>query len=234
MEVDRFEELKGEVLSNGTLAVTVYGANGEQIVSASVEALNDANLPDTITSIEFDSATALRPYNVTPLNRFTLRLDFSEPPGFNSYNPWNQPTPNRSQIEVIGNDDTWVTAVFSSTLSFFRQRQRWRGWLHSHVAFNVLNWLVGFPGALWITYRLDSSRLGVMNAMHTALRGALYVYVFLLGLLVFRGIVWGFRWIFPLVELDGARSKKVRGALGVVLSSLLLALLYDVLRAVLR
>lgn len=55
-----------------------------------------------------------------------------------------------------------------------------------------------------------------------------------MSLLVFRGIMAGFRWTFPVVELQGARSKKVRTALVTVLSSLLLALLYDILKALLK
>ena len=68
--------------------------------------------------------------------------------------------------------------------------------------------------------------------MHGALRGAVYVYIVILSLLVFRIIISGFRWIFPLVELGGARSKKVRGALATVFVTLLLALLYDVLKTI--
>ena len=79
-------------------------------------------------------------------------------------------------------------------------------------------------------YRIDSS-FSIFLRIHTALRGALNIYLFLLAFLVFRGIFWGFRWIFPVVELESARSTKVRGVIGVVLSSLLLGLLYDVLRA---
>lgn len=66
--------------------------------------------------------------------------------------------------------------------------------------------------------------------MHGTLRGAIYVYIVLLGLLIFRLIIAGFRWIFPLVELEGTRSKKARGVLGTILSALLLALLYDILK----
>lgn len=176
---------------------------------------------------EVGAARASR--NITPLNRFKLTLDFTEPPGFDAYNPWNQPTPNTSQLEVIGSDRTWVTAVYESTLAFFARRRRHRAWLHTQQAFNALHWLIGFPASLWVVYRLDSS-VPVFATLHPALRGAVYVYFFLLALLAIRMIIWGFRWIFPVIELEGARSKKAREALGLVLSSLLLALAYDVLR----
>jgi hypothetical protein len=229
IEQTQFDELKAQARAEAHLTVTVLGSNGEQFVTRSVAGLADDNLPETITQITFDSASALQAYNATPLNRFTLRLDFSEPPGFDSYNPWDQPTPNSSQLEVIGSDQTWVTAVHESTLAFLRRRGRRRSWLHKHQWFNVLSWLVGLPSAFWIVYRIDSS-LPVLGQMHTALRGALNVYLFLVAFLLFRGVLWGFRWLFPVVELEGARSTRVRGFVGVGLGSLLLALLYDVLK----
>lgn len=232
VEEAQFEELKAQALVDGRLTATVQGADGEQLVTRSVEDLVDSNLPDRITWLTFDSAAAMKAQNVTLINTFTVRLDFTEPPGFDAYNPWDQPTPNNSQLEVAGSDQTWVTAVYESTLAFFRRRKRRRGWLHTQHAFNILHWLIGFPGALWLVYRLDSS-IPAFGRMHTALRGAFYIYCFILFLLVFRVIVWGFRWIFPVVELHGARSNKVRAILGAILASLLLALIYDVLKTLL-
>jgi hypothetical protein len=231
MSSEEFEALKQQAREIGTLTVIVDGAGGERIVSSSAEALDDDKLPENITAITFDSAAAIQTQNVTPLNRFKLKLDFTEPPGFNVYNPWDQPTPNASQLEVYGPDHTWVTAVQEATLSFFTRRRRRRKWLHSATTFNLLNYVLAFPGALWIVYRVDSHFAHALSGIHTALKGALYIYVFLLSLLVFRIIIGGFRWIFPVIEIDGARSTKVRVVAGTVLSSIILALLYDILKA---
>jgi hypothetical protein len=211
------------------LTVTVQGADGEQIVARSAEALSDDELPDRITFARFDSAAALQFLNITPIHRFYVHLDFTEPPTFASYNPWSQPTPNASQIEVIGSDQTWVTGVYELIIGFFRARRRRRAWLHTQRSFNAAHWIIGFPAALWIVYRL-SYYAPALNRMHPALLGAIYAYVFLVSLLIFRGIVWSFRWLFPVVELAGSRPKLVRRVLSVVLTSLLLALLYDVLK----
>jgi hypothetical protein len=213
------------------LTITVQGADGEQIVARSVEALSDDDLPDRITFARFDSAAALQFINVTPLHRFYVHLDFTEPPTFASYNPWSQPTPNASHIEVIGSDQTWVTGVYELIIDFFRARRRRRTWLHTGRSFNVAHWVIGFPAALWIVYRL-SYYAPALGRMHPALLGAIYAYVFLVSLLIFRGIIWSFRWLFPVVELTGSRPKLVRGVLSVVLSALLLALLYDVLKGI--
>jgi hypothetical protein len=209
----------------------VQGSDGEQIVARSVDALSDAELPDRIAFVRFDSAAALQMMNINPLNRFYVHLDFTEPPTFATYNPWSQPTPNASQLEVIGSDQTWVTGVYQRIINFFRARRRRRGWLHSQRSFSVAHWIVGFPAALWIVYRL-SYYVPALSRLHPALLGAIYAYVFLLSLLIFQGFVWLVRWLFPVVELAGSRSKVVRSVFSLVLSSLFLALLYDVLKAI--
>ncbi len=213
------------------LTITVHGADGEQIVARSVEAISDDELPDRITLARFDSAAALQFINITPIHRFNVHLDFTEPPTFASYNPWSQPTPNASQIEVIGSDQTWVTGVYELIISFFRARRRRRAWLHTQRSFNAAHWIIGFPAALWIVYRL-SYYAPALSRLHPALLGAIYAYVFLVSLLLFRGVIWSFRWLFPVVELAGSRPKGVRRVLSFVLGSLLLALLYDVLKGI--
>jgi len=59
------------------LTITVHGADGEQIVARSVEAISDDELPDRITLARFDSAAALQFINITPIHRFNVHLDFT-------------------------------------------------------------------------------------------------------------------------------------------------------------
>jgi hypothetical protein len=233
-DLQQLEKLKNEARSIGGLTIIISGANGEQIVDTRIEALSNDDLPDNITSITFDSSSALKNFNVTLPNSFRLNLDFTEPPGFHAYNPWDQATPNNSNLEVSGPNTTWVSGVQETVLSFFneRKRKRNRAWLHSQVTFNVINWLLAFPASLWITFRVDNIFQAQLQNVHVTLRGALYVYLVLISLLAFRVSVAGFRWIFPVMELQGARSKKVRTVLGAILGGLLLALLYDILKAI--
>jgi hypothetical protein len=229
-----WEKLKEEAWRVGHVTVSVTGTQGEQIVASSIEALDSSGLPHQIRSIVFDSAAGARQsYNVHMANRFVVELDFTEPPGFNAYNPWDDPTPNASKIEVVGDDDTWVTGVYQSILGFFALRKKNRGWLHSSEAFNLLNYVLGFPAALWVVFRLDSTASS-LTGVHTALKGAVYVYVFLMVLLIFRGVVWAGRWLFPLIELHGARSVQARATFGVIVTGILTGFLYDVLKTLLN
>lgn len=97
---DQLEMLKDEARRVGGLTVIVIGAKGEQIIDHSIDAFSDENRPARIATITFDSALVLQNFNVSLPNRFRLVLDFTEPPGFTTYNPWENPTPNNSSIEV--------------------------------------------------------------------------------------------------------------------------------------
>jgi len=83
---------------------------------------------------------------------------------------------------------------------------------------------------LWTTFRLDQRLLETVTTLPGGIRAAIDIYLFLLGFVVFRAMFYGLRWMFPLVELEGARSRAARRAVGGVISALLVALLYDVLK----
>ncbi|MBW3569561.1 MAG: hypothetical protein KY467_00520 [Gemmatimonadetes bacterium] len=230
---EEWDALLAEGRRVGHVTVSVLGSRGEQIMASSIEALDPTGLPAQIQQITFDSAAGPKQaYNIFMMNRFVVELDFTEPPGFNSYNPWDQPTPNASRVEVIGADDTWVLGVYESILGFFTHRQKKRTWLHSSEAFNLLNWFVGFPVALWTIFRVDSAA-DFLQGAHPALKGAFYVYLFLVVLLLFRAVIWAARWLFPMVELEEARSTRARAVFWVVVGGLITGLLYDVLKTVL-
>ncbi len=226
-----FESRKTAMRTAGALSVLILGSKGEQIVDRTAAVLQPDQLPEKITSVIFDSFINFQQqYGILLLDRFKLTLDLGETPLPQGYNPWNQPTPNRSVMEVIGADQTWVTGVHASVIDFFKSKGRRRAWLHSEKTFSALSWFIGIPGALWIVYRIDARYEDLFERMHSALRGAIDIYLFLLAFLVFRAFIYIFRWLFPLIELEGARSTGARKVLTFVLSTLLLAFAYDVLK----
>jgi len=96
------EALRQNVRELGKLTVIINNQYGEQIVSQTEEDLKKENLPDKITFIAFDSAVGLenKQVNIILDNKFRLELDFSEPPGFNEYNPFDSSTPDLPLIMV--------------------------------------------------------------------------------------------------------------------------------------
>jgi hypothetical protein len=126
------------------------------------------DVPDKVTSIEIASAAAIQSYNVTPLNRFKLVLDFSETLKFADYNAAAESTPNRSRIEVIGPDKSWAFGVYETILSFFRdnKRKRRRRWLHARELINLFRGLVALPAGIWVAYRIDSWLVSNWTDLH--------------------------------------------------------------------
>lgn len=217
------------------LSIIVIGENGDQIVDTKIDALSDEALPARIISATFDSGIALdsvlalHSRNAGALNRFRLHLDFTDPPGLHMYDPWSTPTPNQSSFEIQGPNSNWVNGVNDTIRTFFRYRKRFRGWLHSHVTFNLLNWLIGFPVALWLGYRTDGLVIRKLDALPGALRGAMDIYLVLLFLLGFRLLVWAFRRLYPLVEMQGSSTSRVRTILIAASVPVLLGVLSDII-----
>jgi hypothetical protein len=230
-----FVRMKQEAKAEAGLVMYVYGKNGEQLALHTAGAITREVLPDTLLSITFDSAARYRiKLGNDPLNRFTLFLDFSDPPGFVVYNPWDQPTPNNSRFDIIGTDQTWVAGVSDKVLNFLKARKRSRLWLHGPVAFNLIHWFIAFPAAFWLIYRLDSVTERLISGLPAILRSAFYIYLFLVLLLVMRVLIYLLRSLFPIVELEGSRNKTVRATIGVVELGLVSALIYDILKAAMK
>jgi len=227
-----FARLKRDAKAEAGLVMYVYGRNGEQIALHAAGTITAEVLPHALLSIIFDSAPRFNAQlNYDPLNRFRLVLDFREPGGVISYDPWNSPTPNESSFTIIGNNQTWVAGVSDMALGFLKDRKRSRRWLHGPITFTLVNWLVGFPAAFWLIYRVDGITQRFVAGLPTALRGGIYIYLFLTLLLMFRVLIYILRWLFPIIELEGSRSKAVRTSVSVVLFGLLTALIYDIVKA---
>jgi hypothetical protein len=230
-----FNRLKEKAKREAGLNMFVQGKNGEQVVLHSAAAITREILPDSLIAITFDSAPRFNmQLNYDPLNRFRLVLDFREPGTVISYDPWNYATPNESGFTIIGNDQTWVAGVNEMVLSFLKARKRSRRWLHGPVTFTLANWLIGFPAAFWLIYRLDTTTQHFVAGLPTALRGGIYIYLFLTLLLIFRVLIYILRWLFPIIELEGSRNKTVRATVGAVEVGLLTTLIYDVLKAAMQ
>ena len=124
-----------------------------------------------------------------------------------------------------------VAGVSDRVLSFLVARRRSRRWLHGATTFTLLNWFIGLPASFWLIYRLDSVTQRLTSGFPSALRVGVYVYIFLLVLLAFRALIYILRWLFPIIELEGSRSKAARATGGVIALGLVTALIYDVLKA---
>ena len=227
MSDEQWRDLTVEVRGHGVLTTLVIGLDGDTLITESSEALSEDSMPDRVATVTFDSANSLRLMNITPLNRFKLTLDFTTPAVFGSYNLWEDSTPNGSQLEITGADQTWTNGVHAHVLDFFRRRKKLRWLLHSPLTFSLFNWLVVIPLAFWIVYRIDTAYAEQLATWHVALRGGFYVYVALVLMAAFRGMMHVLRWTFPVIELKGSRANGTRVLIVGVIGAIVLGLVSD-------
>lgn len=191
------------------MRASIEGTRGEQVSGVSdPAALDEDQLTFHLKRITFDNSSTLKArFNNFPDNWVRVQLDFDTPPLFDLSNLSNEPTPNESLITVAGKDTTWVTGVFTELQHFFDSRRKHRGWLHAKQSYDLLLMFVGLPFTFRLLHFISRGYGAWLTSLAPTLSVAVYIYLFFVFLYVFRisfGIV---RWLYPLVELEGTRSR---------------------------
>jgi hypothetical protein len=170
--------------------------------------------------------------NFTPLCNVTLFLDFSRPPLFDFSRLPTLPTPNESNFAISADDESWFAATKSRTSQFFTDRRTSTEWLHRAGVYDALLIFIGIPIAIWLDFRVAGSIS--TRTISSFVSGALYVYVFIATVVLFRLLFAYSRWVFPKVELDTELRSPLRhrGVWGAISLSVVCSLLYDLLKYV--
>lgn len=227
------EQLRNELNDGYLFFVTVAGFNGDQINGTIEEVFDSPNFPKDVASLFVDSSTKLRGKNYQPRNSLVLFIDFRRPAIFDFNLMPSHATENNSYFSARGLDPTWVRGVYHELESFVREHRVGARWLHRHSVYDVLLFLVGFPVAFWVSFRL-SAIIGTAGSSEF-LRAGLYLYAGISALWIFRALFHYARWLWPLVEFkrDDSTLALHRAAWGVVSSILLYPFIYDVTKKLL-
>ncbi len=189
--------------------VQVKGANAETVTGHGESFFDSGLLPEQIISIEYDTAWSPKAQlNFTPNDRAAVFLDFSHPNIFGRTMP-SEPTPNGSNWFVTAENEGWSTSLSTRLQAFFAERKTSIDWLHRPNIYDALLIVVGAPLALWGAARIGHPIVGRVHPSATV-ETALYVYLFMFCLNVFRWMFSYARWVFPKIELDSARSSTGR------------------------
>ena len=227
---DQFTEMKRTLSSALSLIVRIFTARGDWVGGTVIDPLEDEQLPDGITKIEFESAAIYkRNTNQNPNNSFLVRIDFTRS---SIMDMGSEPASNVSAITISAIDPTWASAIYDELQTFFRQRSTKRGWLHSRQSYNAVLLLLGFPLSFDAVYHLDH-RFNRPASLAEPLSVAMYVYVVLIVLFFFRILFNYGRWVFPKMEIDAPRQHSGAGH-RVVISTLALMVISVLVKAVLR
>jgi hypothetical protein len=228
---EKFEARKNRVRDSFVTSMVIDGQNGEKLHGNNESFLDEANLPDQIRSVYFDTGSAPRAVTgIAPLSKIVVFLDFTRPPFFDFSRLPTLPTPNGSNFDISSDNESWFSAAKSRLSDFFNERQTKVNWLHRAATYDILLSFVGLPIAIWAVYRV-SVALEKTPQQPNILISAIYVYSFFLCLTCFRLFFMYSRWVFPKVELASERSPPLRhrktwlAILAALLVSLLISLL---------
>ncbi len=190
-----------------TLKVTISGKNGEELWGTINEVFNSVNFPEEVKSVYIDSQSTLNHvHKYYPHNYFVVLLDFSKPKILDFSLLPSVGTPNGSNLEVSGYDATWVNGVFSELKSYITSKSSTLSIVHRHSIYDVLLWTLGFPLSFWLCNQLSNS-ITELTLESTLFENALYLYIFIATLLLFRLLFHYLRWMCPLVEFRTSGNK---------------------------
>lgn len=230
---EQYEQAKKDLRAGFRFFVTVSGTDGRKLSGTIEDVFDSPNFPENVKDLFLDSATPLRTrYNYYPRNKIVLFIDFGRPAVLNFTILPSQETMNESNIEVSGNDVTWVNGVFQEAVDYISKYPAAASWLHRHTVYDIIVWLLGLPLSFWACAKLSSFIETGFFEHSSFLSAALYVYVFFISLSLLRVAFHYARWIWPLTEYRSSRNKslKHKAVFAAICSSMGLRLLYDALK----
>lgn len=223
---DNFKKAKEEARKLYKVSIQIFGAKGEYIFTESPSIFDDASLPDTVTKIIFDNTLKFKAMlqQKQPINKFRIEFDFTKQKVFDLISLPSVATPNKSFIDISGENETWVAGIYNKVKEFLQERTNKRGWLHINNIYDIFLWFLVVPLGFRFLYIINRSLPPRFSELSAFFKVACYLYFFILVLNIFRIIFNYARWIFPSIEL--IRSDK-KGAVfhRFVLGSIILAIL---------
>ena len=231
-----FDARRKRVFDSFVTSMTIHASNNELLHGNNDAFLEEENLPDRLMSILFDTGsvpTAI--IGFTPPSRIVLFLDFRTQPLLDFSRVPTLPTLNESNYEITADNHSWFAASNATLGAFFKDRRTSVDWLHRANLYDKLLFLIGLPLAIWADYRL-SGHLGNAPTLPPIIISAIYIYVFMFALQIFRIFFFYSRWVFPKIELDSpSGSSPLRHRLSwlAVCLSVGAAFIYDVIKSIL-
>ena len=208
---EQFQERRSRVANAFVTNVNVTGSNNEIISGSGEHFLASENIPDNILTVFYTTIAGPNAVGIAReflQNRATLLLDFSRPTILDFTKLPTFATPNNSNFEISASSEEWFTTLNTRLTQLFDDRHTGFNGLHQPGIYDLLLFIVGLPFALWIDYRfspfVDKLQLSIMVA------SGVYVYLFLFGLFIFRGIFTYSRWVFPKIEIQSEASPPLR------------------------
>lgn len=231
-------DFEKNVRFNLRVTVVATGRAGEQNVTHDIAGLDEEHLPSVVVEVMLDTAWLARGVmqGKNPANWCVVVFDFRRPPLIDFSNASGEPTPNGSNYQVVADDPAWGAAVAEEIQKELSRRTLWRRWLHGSHTYDALLVLLGFPLALWSSWRMYVAAHLQARFGESGVGVLIVIYLFMVALYLFRGAFGAARWLWPYVELQRERqsglARSARVVVGVIYLGLVSAAIYDVLKSV--
>lgn len=144
--------------------------------------------------------------NVQPTNKFSLWLDFSQPPLLDANTFVSGPTPNGSGLKIEGDRPGWMAGIEKTVVERIDKRHNFRKALHGHFVYDYGMLAFGAPFSLYLCW-LSMDFVQINSSSWPILQAAAFVYIFFVGLWIYRVLFSYLRWAYPIAELKEQLSR---------------------------
>jgi hypothetical protein len=227
---DELEQSLADLSSCSILNVTITGLDGEELFGTIEEVFDSVSFPEQIKTVFVNSELIYKArFNYFVRNRFDLFIDFGKPKVLDFTFLPSEATPNNSAICVEGYDNTWVNGVYSEIDHFLKKRSSKFSRIHKNSFYDLIVWVIGIPFGFWICNKIDFNINDGFNS--SFLKNALFVYVFMFSLTIFRVLFHYFRWLYPKVQYKSSTDLSLahQSFFYIITMGIIGTFLYDVL-----
>lgn len=215
-----FEKRKALIKEYLIVTVQVLSSKGDVRFSFDKSIFVESNLPDTVEKIIIDNYSIYQnTFNLMPTNTIKVEFDFSKSKLFDFTSNPSYATANQSALSMQGEGDN-VVGTYEQVMSSLEDRTSKWAFLHKANTYDLVLWFFIAPILFWNLHKFDSI-IGKLLTSSAVFNGAVYVYLFVAMLWVYRIFFNGFRWLFPYLELK-TPSKKGPNARRAVLGTVFL------------
>jgi hypothetical protein len=209
---EQFETRRTRVANAFVITANITLASKEVITDSSEHFVTSENLPDNIVTVFFSTIAGPSAIGLTEQqqpHRATLLLDFSRPTVFDFSKFPTFATENASRLYIWSSSEQWFATLHKRISDLFTERHTGFDWLHKPGIYDVLLLTIGLPFSFAIDY-LASPSITKLNFSSNVLTSAIYIYLFIAGLHIFRALFTYSRWVFPKAEIESQYSPPMR------------------------
>lgn len=172
------------------------------------EILEVSDLLSPISFVYMTNVTAYKAMaNTDPINSFELSLDFGVPPLLDANSFVSSPTQNHSRFEIRGTREGWLAGLEKVVTKRIQRKSGLRSLLHGPFVYDYGLFFLGVPFALYLGWSASAFIQQKLGALHPVLGAAAYIYVFMLGLWLYRLLFAYTKWAFPMAELSDQKTR---------------------------